>query len=220
MRKDLIVLKLTDESKPPLLKTTSSPPPSALLPADIPRKEKDGSAGLATLPAPLCCTMQRCDCPRDAVWPCSSWQHCLLSCPVPSGAVPPSPWHLGSTSCSFHSSTSCSLYSHRCTSCPVGRCCNVLGSEEPGVKISTSCSKSPEPARTRSVGFACCLSWVMTPGTFPGSSARCPGTAADPWGPAECGSCSCSSTGSMKAAVQVLQPELRPAVTEPGSGCP
>lgn len=109
---------------------------------------------------------------------------------------------------------------HRCTSCPVGRCCNVLGSEEPGVKISTSCSKSPKPARTRSVGFACCLSWVMTPGTFPGSSARCPGTAADPWGPAECGSCSCSSTGSMKAAVQVLQPELRPAVTEPGSGCP
>lgn len=54
-------------------------------------------------PCALPDTMQRCGCPRDAGWPCSSWQHCLLSCPVPSGAVPPSPWHLGSTSCSFHS---------------------------------------------------------------------------------------------------------------------
>lgn len=33
-----------------------------------------------------------------------------------------------------------------------------LDSVELGVKIPTSCSKSPEPARTHSLGFACCSS--------------------------------------------------------------
>lgn len=40
-------------------------------------------------------TIQRCDCHRDAVWPWSPWQHCLLSCPVAPGAVPPLPVAFG-----------------------------------------------------------------------------------------------------------------------------
>lgn len=130
------------------------------------------------------CTIQRCEHHRDPVQLWSSWQHCLLSCPVASGAVPPLPVAFGQHELLIAQPRT--SLCHGCTSSSVGRCRNVLGNEELGMKISTSCSKSPEPARTRSLGFACCLSWVMRSGTVSGSSgpsvhpAQCTVTVSDP----------------------------------------
>lgn len=183
------------------------------------------SEGLATLPAPLCFPRAPSQGvtipgllygrapPGSTVCSAALW-HLELS--------HPSQWRLVSTSCSL-TATRTSL----CPGCmnrPVGRCCNVLGSEEQGVKISTSCSKSPKPARTRPWGFACCLSWVVRSGPFPGSS-----------GPsASCSlRCDCISPLRPSRVWKLLLQQQRlsegsnagtaaaaTVVTEPSSGCP
>lgn len=182
-RKEQIILKLIDESKSPIFKIT--PPPSILFPSDFPRKGKDHSGGLATLPAPLCF-------PRAAPKGVNITGILHSSAPPGSTVCSAALWHPELFHpCQWHLvSRSCSLPNHKDVTvprmCSVGRCCNLLGNEELGVKISTSCSKSPEPAGTRPLGFACCLSWVVRSGTFSGSSgpsvppARCSVTLSDP----------------------------------------
>lgn len=53
-RTDQFLSKPADESKSPTFQITCSPPPNVLFPADCPRRRKDRSERLATLPAPLC----------------------------------------------------------------------------------------------------------------------------------------------------------------------
>lgn len=143
-------------------------------------------------------------------------------------------------------STSCTLHNHKYVNLPWIHeqfCGEVLQrpwkwrahSVALGVKISTSCSKSPESARTHSSGFACCLSRVMRSGTFSGSSgpsmrlvqcvlfnARI--TVADPWEPSECGSWCCNSEARWRQQCRSCwAPTAQSCAvvsSKPRSGCP